>query len=241
MKTMMKVTAALGMVLLLVVLSAFQAAAVQPIIPKVAYSSNTGQKESELPPDIFDRPCPGGASCPGKVFRDMPGTNHWSHNPIDWAITRRITAGTSATTFSPGETCTRAQIVTFLWRAFGSQSPSVSTCPFTDVRTDAYYYRALLWAYGKRIVSGTTPTTFGPNKRCSRAQTVTFLWAAAGRPTPTQQVCPFRDVSTGAYYAQAVLWATQKGITAGVSPTEFNPTGACKRAQVVTFLYRMFQ
>ena len=128
MKTTMKVTAALGMVLLLVVLSAFQAAAVQPIIPKVAYSSNTGQKESELPPDIFDRPCPGGASCPGKVFRDMPGTNHWSHNPIDWAITRRITAGTSATTFSPGENLFLVwTILSHLWDSVMTITKSLDT------------------------------------------------------------------------------------------------------------------
>lgn len=198
-------------------------------------------QDSELPPDIFDDHCDGGASCPGRVFSDMPKVSHWSHLPIDWALTHHITGGTGANTFSPNKSCTRAEIVMFLWRALGSRQPSITSCSFTDVKSSAYYYTAVLWAAENGVVGGTSATTFSPNRICTRAQTVTFLWAAAGRPTPEEGGTNFRDVSANAYYRDAVRWASQNAITSGVSNNQFNPDGECSRCQVVTFLYRLMK
>ena len=192
---------------------------------------------SDLPPDIFDQPCPGGSACPGHGFTDMPAADHWSHNAIDWALIRGITTGTSATTVSPSRNCTRAQIITFVWHAYGSPNASVSSLPFTDVRSTDYFYQAVLWAYGKGIVAGTGADTFSPHNACTRGQTMTILWNAAGRPEPSSTATSFQDIHPSNYYYKPVLWATQKGITAGVSATSFGPNQTCTRAQVLTFLY----
>ena len=183
-------------------------------------------------------PCDGGTSCPGKVFADMPAKGHWAHDPIDWAISKNITNGTSATTFGPDEGCTRAQVVTFLWRAAGKPEPTSSVNPFADVKSGEYYYDAVLWAVEKGITNGTAATAFSPNATCTRAQIVTFLWRFAGKPTPVSQNNPFSDVKTSEYYGTAVLWAVENGITNGTSATTFSPNDTCTRAQVVTFLYR---
>ena len=182
-------------------------------------------------------PCDG-ANCPGKAFADMPAKGNWAHDPIDWAVSNEITNGTSASTFSPEEGCTRAQVVTFLWRAAGQPAPTSSTNPFTDVKPGAYYYNAVLWAVEKGITNGTSDTTFSPDETCTRAQIVTFLWRYEGQPAPTSTNNPFADVRTSAYFGSAVLWAVEKGITNGTSATTFDPEDTCTRAQVVTFLYR---
>ena len=148
-----------------------------------------------------------------------------------------MTEGTSATTFSPAKTCTRAQVVTFLWRAKGCPEPTKTENPFTDVQADAYYCKAVLWAVENGITNGTSATTFGPNNGCTRAQVVTFLWRAEGEPEPTSANNPFTDV-TGGYYYKAVLWAVENGVTAGTSATAFSPNQTCTRGQIVTFLYR---
>lgn len=164
-------------------------------------------------------------------------------NPVMWAYYHdpQITAGTSKTTFSPNDTCTRAQIVTFLWRAAGSPEPTTTNNPFKDVTSDKYYYRAVLWAAENGITSGTAADKFSPNDGCTRAQVVTFLWRFAGSPEPTSTSNPFTDVPSGKYYTKAVLWAAKKGVTAGTSATTFSPDDTCTRGQIVTFLYRYME
>ena len=256
--------------------------------------------------------------CPGGQFTDMPAQGDWAHAAIDWAVTCGITAGTSATTFSPDKPCTRAQVVTFLWRAAGCPEPGKAaaslrrgvqctpadkqglslhrngeeplhrcavplpceqgrfadkqglslqrngeTTAFTDVSQDAYYYDAIRWAVASGITNGTGATMFSPDKPCTRGQVVTFLWRAAGCPEPGKAAASLRrggqwppadkqglslqrkgdtvaftDVDPGAYYYDAVLWAVEQGITTGTSATTFSPERTCTRAQIVTFLYR---
>ena len=156
---------------------------------------------------------------------------------VEWAVEEGITSGTSATTFSPNATCTRAQAVTFLWRAAGSPEPKSTEMPFVDVAADAYYYDAVLWAVENGITSGTSATTFSPNNDCTRAQIVTFLWRSEKSPA-ADSVNPFADVAAEAYYFDAVLWAVENGVTAGTTATTFSPNNNCTRAQIVTFLYR---
>ena len=183
-------------------------------------------------------PCDGGNDCPGKIFEDMPAKGHWAHDPIDWALVNHITAGTSETTFSPKNVCSRAQVVTFLWRAAGSPEPESTENHFTDVPAGSYYEKAVLWAVENQITAGTSPDKFSPKATCSRAQIAVFLWRYAGSPEPADTLNPFRDVAEDAYYAPAVLWALENGVTAGTSETTFSPDAVCSRAQVVTFLYR---
>lgn len=170
-------------------------------------------------------------------FVDVPG-NAYYYTPVLWAVQNGITSGTTPTTFSPNAGCTRAQVVAFLWRAAGSPMPGSSRNPFTDVKSNAYYYNAVLWAVENGITAGTSETTFSPDKICTRAQIVTFLWRYEDSPAPASDSNPFTDVNAGAYYAKAVLWASQTGVTAGLSSTTFGPEATCTRAQVVSFLYR---
>lgn len=211
------------------------------VTANASYFEPAGQSaklmDSELPPDIFDD-CDGGASCPGHQFIDMPAVGHWAHVPIDWALTRHITAGTSDNTFSPNAGCTRAQAVTFLWRAAGSPTPSSTDCPFVDVPSDAYYRTAVIWATENEITSGTTDVTFSPKDTCRRSQIITFLWRANGSPTPTLDSVRFTDVPVSAYYHDAVAWAIEHHITSGTSTDSFSPKMTCTRAQIVAFLYK---
>ena len=156
---------------------------------------------------------------------------------VKWAVEQGITTGTTDTTFSPNEGCTRSQMVTFLWRAAGSPEPTGKTNPFTDVKTDAYYYKALLWAIENGITKGTTETTFSPDETCTRGQMATFLYRNAKSPAVTGSAS-FTDVETGAYYSDAVAWAFQQSITKGATDTTFEPDATCTRGQMVTFLYR---
>ena len=165
--------------------------------------------------------------------------DQYYYAPVLWAVNHdpQITAGTSATTFSPNNPCTRGQIVTFLWRANGHPDPKITTNPFTDVKSSDYFYKAVLWAVEKEITAGTSKTTFSPNDTVTRAQTVTFLWRAEGKPAADTKN-PFTDVPAGQYYTDAVLWAVKNNVTAGTSATTFSPNNPCTRAQIVTFLYR---
>ena len=153
--------------------------------------------------------------------------------------TPQITNGTSASTFSPVATCTRGQVVTFLWRAMGCPEPKNMRSPFTDVREGAYYYKAVLWANENNITNGTGATTFSPEAPCTRAHVVTFLWRTANKPTAGSS-SPFRDVPAGQYYTDAVLWAVNHTpqITNGTGADTFSPDNPCTRGQIVTFLYR---
>ena len=149
-----------------------------------------------------------------------------------------ITTGTDKNKFSPDESCTRAQVVTFLWRAAGSPEPTGTNNPFADVGKDEYYYKAVLWAVENGVTVGTGKNTFSPNEPCTRGQIVTFLWRSEGEPKPKSTTFAFTDVNSGDYFATPVLWAVGKGVTLGTSPTSFSPSDVCTRAQIVTFLYR---
>lgn len=169
-------------------------------------------------------------------FNDVPEGAYY-YDAVLWAVDRMITSGTSETTFSPELGCTRAQVVTFLWRAAEYPEPESNYNPFTDVSSDQYYYKAVLWAAEEGITTGTTTTTFSPNATVTRGQTVTFLWRWDGSPEP-KSTNTFRDVPANAYYADAVSWAVEWEITNGSSATTFSPEETCTRAQIVTFLYR---
>ena len=175
---------------------------------------------------------------PAGEFEDVP-VNEYYYGSVRWALSRGITNGVDETHFAPNDSCTRGQVVTFLWRAAGQPAVSASTVnPFTDVSSDAYYYRAVLWAVQKGITAGTSATTFEPDAVCTRGQVVTFLWRAAGQPAVSSLVCPFTDVIDADYYYTPVLWAYENAITSGTSATTFSPADECTRAQVVTFLCR---
>ena len=173
-------------------------------------------------------------------FIDVETTDYF-YNSVKWAVGKNITNGTSSTTFSPYKSCTRAEIVTFLWRAAGSPEPTTTRNPFRDVNavTHSSYYKAILWASQKGITSGTSTTAFSPDQVCTRAQIVTFLYRYAGQPSGYYSN-PFKDVgaTSEASYYNAIRWAVGKGITSGTSATTFSPYASCNRAEAVTFLYR---
>ena len=171
-----------------------------------------------------------------KAFVDVPAGSYYE-DAVNWAVENGITQGTDDTHFSPDDVCTRAQMVTFLWRAAGSPKVENGKNPFTDVKADAYYYDAVLWAVEKGVTSGTSATTFSPDATVTRGQTVTFLYRNAGSPEVSGTM-PFTDVEADAYYAKAVQWAVQQKITTGTSETTFSPMSDCTRGQIVTFLYR---
>ena len=148
-----------------------------------------------------------------------------------------MTTGLTENTFGPETGCTRAQIVTFLWRAAGSPEPTKAENPFTDVSADAWYYKAVLWAVEKGITSGVSEKQFAPDAAVSRGQVVTFQWRMAGADK-AEGANAFTDVAQDAYYHDAVLWAAKNGITAGTTATTFAPDAGCTRGQIVTFLYR---
>ena len=170
------------------------------------------------------------------VFVDV-ATGSYYEDAVDWAVGNGITQGTDATHFSPDGICTRAQAVTFLWRAAGSPKPETRTMPFADVPAGSYYYDAVLWAVENGIAKGTSDTTFSPNMTCTRAQIVAFLWRSEKSPA-AGTANPFADVKSAAYYADAVLWAVKENITRGTTNTTFSPDADCTRAQIVTFLWR---
>ena len=176
---------------------------------------------------------------PANPFTDVPEGKFY-YDPVLWAISQDpvITTGVTPTAFRPDQTCTRAQVVSFLWRARGCPEPTITRNPFVDVKSTDYFYKAVLWAAENGITTGKTTTTFDPNGECTRAHVITFLWRVEGKPTPSSGSIPFTDVPAGKYYTTAVLWALQKGITTGRTATTFGPDDACTRGHVVTFLYR---
>ena len=170
------------------------------------------------------------------VFVDV-ATGSYYEDAVDWAVENGITTGVSANRFDPNGVCTRAQAVTFLWRAAGSPAPRSRTMPFTDVPAGSYYYDAVLWAVENGITKGTSETRFSPDDTCTRAQIVAFLWRSEKSPA-AGTANPFADVKSTAYYAGAVLWAVREDITKGTTNTTFSPDADCTRAQIVTFLWR---
>ena len=174
-------------------------------------------------------------------FTDVPEGKFY-HDPVLWAISQdpQITTGVTDTTFMPDRVCTRAHVVTFLWRANGCPEPTSMTNTFKDVPNGKYYTKAVLWAAEQGITTGYSDGTFRPNDECTRGQVVTFLWRAKGQPAPTSTSNPFSDVPAGKYFTTAVLWALENNITKGRTATTFGPDDACTRGHVVTFLYRAY-
>lgn len=170
-------------------------------------------------------------------FVDVPNDAYY-YEAVKWAVENGITQGRTETTFCPEDTCTRAEIVTFLWRAFGSPEVT-SAVSYTDVDTDAYYAAAVAWAVENGITVGTSDTTFSPDDTCTRAQAVTFLCRAAGLPEAASAL-RFTDVAESDYFAGPVKWAVENGVTVGTSDTTFSPDDTCTRAQIVTFLFRLY-
>jgi len=166
------------------------------------------------------------------TFTDVKSGDYFA-DAVQWAVEKDITSGTSKTTFSPNETCSKAQILTFLWRANGSPDLTAAN-PFTDVKTTDYFYKAALWAAEKGLVSG---STFGANTDCTRAMTMEYMWKAAGSPAPAGKA-DFTDVPASTDYAQAVAWAVENKITSGTGGNNFSPAATCTRGQIVTFLHR---
>ena len=183
--------------------------------------------------DTADTAAPGQTAI---TFTDMPSSPEFVES-ITWAVENGITTGTDASHFSPDDVCTRAQAVTFLWRAAGCPQPKNRTMPFTDVPKSSYFYDAVLWAVEAGITKGTSDTKFSPDDLCTRAQIAVFLWRSEGSPLAEGRN-PFADVAANAYYADAVLWAVAEDITMGTSRTTFSSDDTCTRAQIVTFLWR---
>ncbi len=227
---------------------------------KISYTFPKVEKEKseeiEKPTEIEK---PGGSEMPGgsekpaqpekPVVTDKPqepeksafvdvSKDAYYYQPVMWAVENGITSGTSENTFSPDANCTRAQVVTFLWRMIASPEPAAIENPFVDVKADAYYYKPVMWAVGSNITGGTSANTFSPDANCTRAQVVAFLWRTAGQPKPEGKSTTFTDVKADSYYYDAVLWAVENGITSGTGENIFSPDDSCTRAQVVTFLYR---
>lgn len=170
-------------------------------------------------------------------FTDVHAEDYY-YDAVLWTAQKGITGGMSDTLFAPNAACPRAQIVTFLWRTAGSPEPSALS-NFNDVPSDKYYAKAVAWAVENGITVGTTAATFSPDDICTRAHGVTFLYRAV-KATASVGVSAFTDVADSAYYADAVKWATEQGITKGISSTLFGPDETCTRAQIVTFLYRLY-
>lgn len=175
----------------------------------------------------------------GNPFVDVSEDDYY-YDAVLWAYNNGITSGTDATHFSPGGSCSRAQVVTFLWRTMGEPEPETTKNPFVDVSEETYYYKAVLWAVEQGITTGTDKTHFAPGNSVTRSQFVTFLHRNEGEPKPESNENPFVDVSENEYYYDAVIWAYENGITTGTDETHFSPDKTCTRGQVVAFLYRTY-
>lgn len=209
----------------------------------------TGESAAPVPePTPEPTPAPTPEPAPTPSFTDVSPTSPYA-DAINWAVSYGITKGTSTTTFSPGQGCTNAQILTFLWRRNGEPEPTIAN-PFTNAIPDAYT-KAAIWAYEMGMVSG---TTFEADVPCTRAMTVTYLWIDNGRPecqldasegeiryADSQLTARFTDVPASAPYREAVAWAIDWGVTNGTSETTFSPDQACTRGQIMTFIYRNTQ
>ncbi len=184
------------------------------------------------------QPEPGETETPPEAlpFADVPAGSYY-YEALRWALEQNIAAGIAPQAFGPDQPCTRAQAVTFLWRAAGSPAPQTRELPFTDVPAGSYYRSAVLWATEQGILSGTSATTFSPEAPCTRGQIVSLLWRWKNSPA-TEKAAGFADVEPQAYYAAAIHWAAAQGIAAGTGDSRFTPHAPCTRAEIVTFLYR---
>lgn len=195
-------------------------------------------EEEKLPVEPTPTPTPTPEPTPGfeNPFTDVKEKDYF-FNAVLWAVDNKITSGYSETLFAPKMTCTRAEVVTFLWRANGCPEPKSNNHPFTDVKSGKYYYKAILWAVENKITSGVTEELFVPNATVTRGQFAAFLWRAEGRPAYTVEN-PFSDFDASSYYYDAILWAYENKVTAGYYQDLFAPDMGCTRCQVVSFLYR---
>ena len=177
---------------------------------------------------------------PPRLFRDVLDSGRFYYEPVYWAFRAnpRITNGADATHFEPGKPCTRAHVVTFLWRAAGCPAPGSTKTGFRDLKSGAFYEKAVAWAVENGITNGVSKTKFDPDAPCTRAQIVTFLWRFKGSVKPESAATSFEDLKPGAYYAKAVAWAVENRVTNGLSKTAFAPDETCTRGQAVTFLFR---
>ena len=214
------------------------------------YPEHTGRVDVVAEEPTVDEPGYGGFYCTDCGWEEY---EHWiaplNHHfidvkpgsfcddPIKWACSTGVTSGVTDYHFGPNTDCNRAQIVTFLWRAAGSPEPEITAHPFTDVVPGSFYEKAVLWAVENGITNGTSATAFSPMKTCTRAEVVTFLWRAEGKPAANASN-PFEDVPGSGFFREAVLWAVENEITNGLDAAHFGPYTICNRAQVVTFLYR---
>lgn len=172
-------------------------------------------------------------------FVDVKPGN-WYEPAVKWAADAGVTSGVGNSLFAPGRECSRAEVVSFLWRAKNCPAPKSTESSFVDIKPSDWYYDAVLWATEEGITVGTSDTEFSPNGICTRAECVSFLWRAAGYPMPKDATNSFADVAQSAWYYEAALWAAEEGIAFGTSDTEFSPSGICSRAECVTFLHRYF-
>ena len=170
-------------------------------------------------------------------FVDVP-EEAFFEDPVAWAVSEEVTKGVDATHFGPDDSCTRGQVVTFLWRAAGCPEPGSSETGFTDLKPGAFYEKAVAWAVENDITKGTSATSFSPDSPCTRGQIVTFLWRSKGKPAPKDGDTPFRDLKDGGFYLDAVAWAVESKVTNGQAEDRFGPDASCTRGQIVTFLYR---
>ena len=188
-------------------------------------------------PEVTEKPeVPKPEITPPPRFIDVPADAFYS-GAVEWAVDAGVTTGVGANRFAPNGLCTRAQTVTFLWRAMGSPAPTETVNPFVDVPKGSWYYDAVLWAVENGITLGTGDTTFSPDLTVTRGQTVTFLWRTAEQEAVSGGSI-FNDVDVSQYYGPAVLWAVENGITTGIGENMFSPLNDCTRGQIVTFLYR---
>lgn len=217
---------------------AFFGVPLEQLPQKVTYLGNKAQWAGVKGTDYLSDPAKkiaihyAGVVNPAAVFTDME-PNAFYLDGVAWAVQQEITTGKTATTFAPKENCTHGQILTFLWRAAGKPSSSITT-PFS-MKGDEYYYGAAKWAFEKGMINA----AFHPDAFCNRADAVQYIWLAQGRPYAAA-VSRFADVPANAYYAQAVAWAVGRGVTTGATASSFNPGGLCNRGQIVTFLYRAY-
>ena len=190
-------------------------------------------------PTATPAPVPTATPAPVNPFRDVPDDAYF-RDAVLWAVSHEppITQGVSADRFAPDETCTRAQFVTFLWRAAGEPEPAGKTSPFTDVQPGGYYEKAVRWAAERGVTVGVSETRFAPDDTVTRGQVVTFLWRFEGRPAPQSDAVSFSDVPADSPYRTAILWAAEQGIARGYDAATFGTNDGCTRAQTVTFLYR---
>ena len=185
-----------------------------------------------------------GAEVRGEFLKEMKNPfedvheGDYFYDPVIWAVEKGITEGTDETHFSPEDPCTRGQVLTFLWRAAGCPEPTITECPFEDVSEDAYYYKAVLWAYENGITLGVDDDHFAPDETITRGESLTFLYRAKGIKTKGEN--PFKDVKTNDYYYDAIIWGYAGGVTVGADKDSFSPGGDCRREHIITFLYRAY-